>query len=124
MAADQPNSNLFTYVDDDGNTWNKRGPINTAINAIDGSTALTAGARLWLDGKARRARRAVFFDPTTFRTVSFPVFTAAAFAAITSATTLALHVPGNTATVTYSLTAKKAEHVRQSKTSRNLADHA
>jgi hypothetical protein len=124
MAADQPNSNLFTYTDDSGNTWNKRGPLNTAINAVDGSTALTAGARLWTDTKSHQCRKAVFFDPTTFRTVRFPVYTAAAFAAITSATTISIHVPGNTATVTYSLSAKVPERQRQSKTSRNLGDHA
>jgi hypothetical protein len=124
MAANQRNSNLFTYVDDNGDTWNKRGPIDAAINAVDGSSALTAGAPLWLDGKARRARRAVFFDPTTFRTVSFPVFTAAAYNALTSASTLAVNVPGEVAAVTYSLAAKDPEKVRVSKTSRNLADHA
>jgi hypothetical protein len=124
MAADQPNSNLFTYVDDNGTTWNKRGPINTAINAVDGNAALTAGAPEWTDTKSRRCRKAVFFDPTTFRTVRFPVYTTAAFAAITGATTLALHVPGETATVTYNLSEKIAEHQRVAKTSRNLADHA
>jgi len=124
MAADQNNSNIFTCVDDDGTTWNKRGPINTAINAVDGNAALTAGAPLWTDSKGKHCRKAIFFDPTTFRTIRFPVYTAAAFAAITSATTIALHVPGETATVTYSLSQKIGEKQRTPKTSRNLADHA
>ena len=124
MAADQRNSTLFTYVDENGTTWNKRGPIDAAINAIDGSTAFTPGAPLWLDSKAHRCRKAVFQDGTTFRTVRFPVYTHAAFVAITSATTLARHVEGETAAVTYSMSQKIPEQQRASKASRNLADHA
>lgn len=124
MAANQRNSNLFTYVDGNGTTWNKRGPIDTAINAIDGSAALTAGAPVWIDSKKRRCRKAVFFDPSTFRTVRFPVYTAAAFTAITGATTLAINVPGETAAVTYSLSEKIEEKQPVAKTSRNLTDHA
>lgn len=124
MAANQRNSNLFSYVDDSTAVWNKRGPIDTAINAIDGSTALTPGQPLWTDSKSRRCRKAVFFDPTTFRTIRFPVYTAAAFAAITGATTLNVNVPGETAAVSYSLAEKIPEMQRQAKASRNLPDHA
>lgn len=124
MAANQNNSNLFTYTDDGANVWNKRGPINTAINAIDGSSALTAGAPLWTDTKSRSCRKAVYVDPTTFRTVRFPVFTSAAYAAIDATVTLAVNVPGETAAVTYSLAEKIPERQRLSKTSRNLPDHA
>lgn len=124
MAANQRNSNLFTYTDGNGTVWNKRGPIDTAINAIDGSSALTAGAPVWTDTKKRRCRKAVFFDPTTFRTIRFPVYTAAAFTAITGSTTLAVTVPGETAAVTYSLSEKIEEKQPVAKTSRNLADHA
>lgn len=125
MAADQKNSNYFTYTDDNGAVWNKRGPIDAGINAIDGSTALTAGARVFPSASRRyHTREAVFIDPTTFRTVRFPVYTSAAFAAITGATTLAVHVPGETATVSYSLAEKVPERQPIAKTSRNLADHA
>ena len=124
MAANQRNSNLFSYTDDDANVWNKRGPIDASINAIDGSTALTPGQPLWTDTKSRQCRKAVFFDPTTFRTVRFPVYTPAAFAAITSATTLNVNVPGEAAAVAYSLAEKIPERQRQSNTRRNLADHA
>lgn len=125
MAADQRNFQMFTYTDDNGDVWNKRGLLDAAINAIDGSSALTAGARVW-PAKSRRyhTREAVFFDPTTFRTVRFPVYTTAAFAAITGATTLAQHVAGNTATVTYSLSEKIAEKQPVAKSTRQLADHA
>lgn len=124
MASNEKNSNLFTYVDNNGTTWNKRGPIDTATNAIDGSTALTAGAPIWFDSpKRRRCRKAVFYDPVTFRTVRFPVYTSAAFAAITGATTLAVNVPGLSTTVTYSLAQKIDEKQEVAKTSRNLPDH-
>lgn len=123
MAANQKNFNYFTYVDNNGTTWNKRGPIDTAINAIDGSTALTAGAPVWTDtGRKKHCRKAVFFDPGTFRTIRFPVYTAAAFAAITGATTLAVNVPGETAARTYSLAEKIDEKQPVGKTSRNLPD--
>jgi hypothetical protein len=124
MAANQRNSNLFSYTDDDAAVWNKRGPIDASINGVDGSTALTPGSPLWTDSHSRRSRKAVFFDPTTFRTVRFTVFTPAAYAAITSATTISVSVPGEVAAVTYNLAEKIPEMQRQSKTSRNLPDHA
>jgi hypothetical protein len=123
MAANQKNSQLFTYVDNQGVTWNKRGPIDTATNAIDGSAAFTPGAPEWFDSVAKRSRKVVFFDPTTFRTYRFPVYTATAFAAITGTTTLAVNVPGEVAAVTYDLSQKIDEKQRIAKASRNLTDH-
>jgi hypothetical protein len=125
MAADQRNFQVFTYEDDNAVTWNKRGMLNAAVNAIDGSAALTAGAPMW-PARSRRfhTREAVFYDPTTFRTVRFPVYTAAAYAAIDGTTTLALHVEGNTGTVTYNLAEKIPEKQPVAKTTRQLADHA
>lgn len=122
MAEDARNSNFFTYVDDNGTTWNARGELQTAVNAIDGSAALTAGAPVWIDTGRRRTRKAVFVDPATFRTKRIVVFTAAAFAAITGTTTLAVPVPGSATAVTYSLSQKIAEKQPIAKTSRNLAD--
>ena len=125
MAANQRNFQVFTYTDNNGDTWNKRGPLDTAINAIDGSTALTAGVRVFpRRTKRTHTREAVFFDPTTFRTVRFPVYTAAAFAAITGATTLAVNVPGEVAAVIYSLAQKIDEKLPVARSTRQLADHA
>lgn len=125
MAANQRNFQVFKYVDDNGTTWNKRGTLDAAQNALDGSTALQAGAPVWPHSTSRyHARYAIFYDPTTFRTVRVIVYTAAAFAAITGATTLAVNVPGETATVTYSLSAKVAEKQPVGKATRQLADHA
>ncbi len=122
--ANQRNFEMFTYVDDNGDTWNKRGVVDTAVNAIDGSAALTAGEPVWIDTARKQTRKAVFFDPQTFRTVKITVYTAAAFAAINGATTLAVHLPGNTAADTYSLAAKIAEKQPVAKATRKLADSA
>lgn len=119
MAADQRNYQVFTYVDDNGTTWNKRGLLDTAVNAIDGSTAATADTPLWTDAPSHSSRKAVFIDPTTQRTIRFTVYTSAAFAAITTSTTLARHVEGETATVTYSLAEKIPEKQRVGKTITN-----
>jgi len=122
LAQDSRNTNLFTYVDDNGTTWNARGELQTAVNALDGSAPLTSGAPVWLDTGRRRTRKAVFYDPATFRTKRVVVFTAAAFAAIDGTTTLAVPVPGSATSVTYSLAQKIAERQPVAKTSRNLPD--
>lgn len=124
MAANQPNSKLYTYIDDNGTSWALRGPIDTAINAIDGSAAFVGGDPVWLNSKKRVARHCIFQDPTTFRIKRFPVFTATAFAAITGTSTLAVSVPGETTTVTYNLSQKVGERQPIAKASRNLIDHA
>jgi len=126
MPANQKNSTMYTYVDDAGTTWNKRGPVDTAINAIDGHSDLTTGAPVWpTDTRRFHVRRAVFYDPTTFRTVRFPVFTADAYAAIAATPpTLSVNVPGETAAVTYVLSELIPEKQPVAKTSRNLADHS
>lgn len=124
MAANQKNYQVFTYVDDNGTTWNKRGQVDAAINAVDGSAALTAGSPLWTDSPSRSCRKAVFVDPTTFRTVRFCVYTASAFAAIDGTTTVSINVPGETAGVTYNLSEKIPEKQRVAKTARQLPDHA
>lgn len=120
--ANQKNSKLYTYVDDNGTGWNARGPIDTAINAIDGSAALTLGAPVWINTKRKKTREAVFFDSVTFRTARFPVFTAAAFAAIDGTTTVDISVPGDTGPRTYNLSQKIGERQPVAKASRNLAD--
>ncbi len=122
--ANQLNYQVFTYHDDNAVVWNKRGELDAAVNAIDGSAALTAGAPVW-PRRTRRyhTREAVFYDPTTFRTKKIIVYTAAAFAAITGASTLAVNVPGNAAAVTYNLLEKVAEKQPVGHATRQLADH-
>jgi hypothetical protein len=62
-------------------------------------------------------------DPVTFRTIRFPVYTVAAFTAITGATTIAVSVPGLATTVNYNVIQKLDERQQIARTSRNLADH-
>jgi hypothetical protein len=125
MAANQLNYEVFTYVDDNGTTWNKRGQLDTAVNGIDGSSAFTTGAPEWPRASRRfHTRTATFFDPATFRTKRIIVYTAAAYAAIDGTTTLAVSIPGETGSVTYSLSEKNAEKQPVGKTTRKLEDHA
>jgi hypothetical protein len=122
MAANQRNTNMFTYHDKDGVVWNARGEIDAAVNAIDGSAPFTPGAPVWIDTKRRISRKVIFFDPGTFRTKRVVVFTVAAFAAITGATTLAVNVPGEVAARTYNVSQFIQEKQPVAKASRNLTD--
>lgn len=124
MAADQPNRGYWTYVDGNGLSWNKLGAIDTACQAIDGSTASGDNPDYPRGSRRRHARRAVFTDPTTFRTKSCVIYTSAAFDAIAAGATIAVHVPGETATVSYTLSAKIPDRAPVNATARNLADHS
>ena len=124
MAANQVNFQVFSYTDDNAAVWNKRGEMDTAVNAIDGSTTLTPGSPLWpAESRRYHTRKAIFQDPTTFRTKRIVVYTPAAFAALTGASTLAVNVPGNTAAVTYNLIEKIAEKQPVAHAARQLTDH-
>jgi hypothetical protein len=124
MPAVQKNFQYFTYTDDNGAAWNKLGWLDSAVNAVDGSTALTAGARVFPHSTRRyHPRQVVWRDPTTFRTVRTTIYTSAAFAAITSATTLAVNVPGLATTVPYTAKLKIAEKQPLAASTRQLADH-
>lgn len=125
MAAEQKNFGLFTYTDNSGQAWNKRGELDAIRNAVDGSTAAGAHPAFGRETPRHRVRKAIYQDPTTFRTKTIIVYTAAAFAALTVATsTLAFKVEGNTAAVTYTLAALKDEKRAGAFAPRNLADHA
>jgi hypothetical protein len=125
MAADQKNFNLFTYVDDNAVSWNKKGEDNAIINTLSGSSAKGAHPMWPRRNRRWQARTITYQDPTTFRTKRVVFYTAAAFAAIVLNTgTIALHVEGETATVTYTAVAKNAEKQPGSKQSPSLADHA
>lgn len=122
--AQQKNFQYYTYVDDSGTTWNKRGELDPARNAIDGSAAFTPGAPVWRDTRSMRVRRAVLVDATTFRTKSIIVYTPTAFSAITGSTSASFPVEGSGTSVLYTLSQKQAEVQPVAKASRNLADHA
>ncbi len=125
MPADQRNYNLFTYVDDSAASWNVRGEDSTILAAVNGATAF-GGHPHWPRNSPRfHTRKARYVDATTFRSKTIIVYTPTAFAALTvGSSTLALHVEGETATVTYTLAAKVPERQPSSAAARQLADHA
>ena len=125
MPADQRNFGLFTYVDDNAVSWNKRGEDNTVLNAVDGSTAFGAHPRWPKESRRFHTRKVRYVDGTTFRSKTVVMYTAAAYAAITLGTsTVALHVEGETATVTYTAAEKIPEKQPGASAVRQLADHA
>jgi hypothetical protein len=92
---------------------------------VDGSTAFGAHPAFGAETPRHRVRKAVYQDPTTFRTKTIIVYTAAAFAALTVGTsTLSFKVEGNTAAVVYTLAALIDEKRPSAAAARNLADHA
>ena len=125
MAADQVNFQLYTYVDDNAVSWNKRGETDAARNAVDGNAAFGAHPNWGRETHRHSVRKIVYQDPTTFRTRSVIFYTAAAFAAVAIGTdVLAFHVPGNSATVNYTATRKIPEKQPGAAAARQLADHA
>jgi hypothetical protein len=125
MAADQKNFQLFTYVDDNNVSWNKRGELDAARNAVDGNSAFGAHPNWGRETRRHSVRKIRYMDPTTFRTKEVIFYTAAAYAAVVIGTdTLAFHVEGEVATVAYTATKKIPERQPQAAGSRQLADHA
>lgn len=121
MPRNQKNFENFLYVDDNGVSWTKRGEIGGAATAVDGHAAGT-GAPTWIDSPRMRARRIVYQDPTTFRTVDPLFYTAAAFAAVALGDIIAVQVAGLATTVNYSAVKKLGEKQPARGVSRKLAD--
>lgn len=121
MARNQKNFDNYLYVDDNGVSWTKRGEAGGAAAAVDGHATGT-GAPTWIDSSRMKVRRVVYQDPTTFRTIDPIIYTAAAFAAITLGSTLAVQVEGLATTVNYNATKKVAERQPARGPSRQLAD--
>lgn len=124
MAAEQKNFGLFTYVDNGGVSWNKRGELDAVRNAVDGSAAFGAHP-YWVESNRHQVRRGLYQDPTTFRTKTIILYTAAAAAALTPGTsTLTFKVEGNTAGVVYTFAGLIPERQPKVKAAQTLADHA
>jgi hypothetical protein len=122
MARNQKNFDNFLYVDDNGVSWTKRGESGGDATAVDGHATGT-GAPMWIDSSRMKARRIVYQDPTTFRTVSPIFYTAAAYAAVALGTdVLAVQVEGLATTVNYTANKKQAEKQPARGPSRKLAD--
>lgn len=125
MAAQQKNFQLFTYLDDNAQSWNKRGELDSIRNAVDGSAAFGAHPNWGRESRRHSVRKAIYSDGTTFRTKTIIVYTPTAFSALTVGTsTLSFMVEGEATAVVYTLAKKVAERQPSAQAARNLADHA
>lgn len=122
MAVNMLNKSWQAYVSDDGNTYNILAQTGGPLGAVDGHTTDLTKPKWGPVSKSHRPRSATFYDPATFRTVKGPIYTAAAFAAIISTTTVSVGVVGSATAVTYSLLGKDGEVNKPARTSRNLAE--
>lgn len=123
MAENAPNRKFQLYIDDHGTHWNKMGSTGDGCDAISGTAAAVAGTQNFPKQSRRyRARQAVFIDPATFRTKTCVIYTAAAAAAISGASTVSVDVPGSATPVTYSFDHLVPEKTPVKSISRNLAD--
>jgi hypothetical protein len=123
MARNQKNFSFFKYVDDNAFEWCLRGESGGSGTAVDGHAAFDATKPAFGKVTTRRhPRYIVAQDATTFRTVKFIVYTAAAYAAIAGGSTVAVTVPGLATTVNYLVSQKIGEKMPIAKASRNLAD--
>lgn len=123
MARNQKNFKLFTYVDDNGDSWNVRGESGGAASAVDGNAASDAANPTWWNNTRRNhVRHIVYQDPTTFRTIKPIFYTAAAYAAVALGSTLAVTVAGLATTVNYTAVKKVPEKQAGRASGPQLAD--
>lgn len=125
MPAVQRNFDYFLYESDDGNNYCLRADDDWGNNAASGGAAC-AGAPAYGRATTRRApRKVIYRDPQTFRTVTEPVFTSTAFAALTvGSDTLSVSVPGLATTVSYTLVKKVPERIPSTVVGRQDTDHS
>jgi hypothetical protein len=126
MAVEQRNFQLYTYVDGNGVSWNKRGEASAPRNAIDGHAVFVGGQPAWgRETRRHRVRKVIFRDPTTFRTKTAVIYTPTAFnAVVLGTTTLAELIEGETGTVNYVAYAQIEEKQPSVGAARQLAEHA
>jgi hypothetical protein len=123
MARNQKNFNLFTYVDDNGLSWNMRGEDGGAGAGVDGHAVFVAGQPRWeRQTKRMHARKAIYQDAVTFRTVDPIIYTPTAYNAIAKGDVLAVLVAGLATTVNYTCIGKSPEKQPRDSASRQLAD--
>lgn len=121
MARNQKNFQNFLYIDDNAVHWTKRGESGGDASAVDGH-ASGAGDPTWIDSSRMRARRIIYQDPTTFRTVTPLFYTSTAFGAVALGDIIAVQVEGLATTVNYSAVKKVAEKQPSRGAARQLAD--
>jgi hypothetical protein len=121
MARNQKNFDNFLYVDDNGDSWTKRGESGGAATAVDGHATGTNDPT-WVDSARMRVRRIIYQDPVTYRTADPIFYTAAAFAAVALGDIIAVPVEGLATTVNYEAKKKVPERQPSRAPSRKLSD--
>jgi hypothetical protein len=122
MARNQKNFDNFLYVDDNAVEWTKRGETGGAATAVDGHATSTSAPK-WTDSGRMKARRIVYLDATTGRTVDPIIYTPTAVAAVTLGDIIAVQVEGLATTVNYAADRKLAEkQPRRGTVARHLPD--
>jgi len=124
MPADQRNFQLFTYVDDNGVSWNKRGELDAARNAVDGNAPFGNHPNWGRVTSRHKPRTIIYQDATTFRTKEVIFYTSAAYNLVALGDIIAFHVEGEVAAVNYAAIRKVPERQPAAAGTRQLADHA
>lgn len=106
------NFNYFSYVSDDGNTYNMRGDQLWGNAAASGGTAAGAHPAYGRQSRRRHPRKVTFRDALSFRTFTATVYTAAAYAALSiGSSTSTRFLPGAATGVVFTLVAKQPEKI-------------
>lgn len=106
------NFNYFSYVSDDGTTYNLKGDAVWGAAAASGGAAAGAHPAYGRASRRRAPRKAIFRDPTSFRTFTGTIYTAAAFTAINiGSTTVTRQLPGASTGVVFTCIKKIAEKI-------------
>src|SRR3569623_964853 len=102
MPLPQKNFGYAVYESDDGNSYALKADLAWIGTSGSGATAVTTEPGYGAKSRNRQPRMVTFRDPSTSRIVRYPVFTAAAFAAL-QATPITYSVPvvGSATAVTY-----------------------
>jgi len=124
MPSPQRNWDYFTYESGDGTTYNIRADQDWGAISAHGLAARANGQPTYIASGRRKPRSITYTDLTTGRSRTGPVGTASAWDAIDIGDTQAFPVPGETATVTYTVTRKTGERVPGSVAATHLPDHA
>ncbi len=109
MAGNEKNFSFFTYVDDDGTSWNLRGEDGGDGAAVDGHAAAVVSQPLWHRAPRNQPRRIRYQNAATGRTASPVFYTAAAYSAVALGDIIAVQEPGSATSVNYAAVQKLPE---------------
>jgi hypothetical protein len=124
MPGQQLNYNYYTYVSDDGTTYNIRASVDWAAVAAHGLAARTSGAPRFIASKSQKPRTFTYRDATTGRSKTGPVGTVAAYGAADLGDAENFYVTGLATTVSHALAKKTGEKVPTTLVGAQLPDHA